>query len=653
MIYWETSAVFTQTNFATNAAGTTLTWTGGGTTVASDVGRFINIRIGTGWNLGKYQIVGWGGARSVVLDRSAGSSKTNGTGDLQKSDILIYNHPIEGRFSQIASIYNTTVNAHPSPTTIDTNKKFNPAWVDLATDATGKLVNSVAGGFTADMVGMYLNRTAGGGTLGKYTIVTYTDPNNIVVDLSMGANLSGATGNVPYTAPPMGNLYITAAATGLAEFVSYSSFQDNGAGLVQYTVAAPFQTFASGDTVQISDVIFKEPSAVNYWSSKHHIRITVNTGVAPVPTTDCVFTQKGGETFHLKDNKIFWPETRTASPGLIAILNTGELDETGEFAQSANHATLIFSPLSNGTCGVIFYTSLSTLVVRWNIYNAVVKSSTANKYKEGYVNEAGYAYNSWMYMRYSTLQHHLYMTSGNWDFYRFNLFNSGLFAPATSWGGSATMEDGFYNHLCGTMGDGTYGTSNPLFMFRGVNVPLLGATPTYRVYMSNMTTGDGMKYIHTNCWPSVTQDEVHGYGSSGKNLFELVCYERRIRVIDENKNPISGAFVRFTSADGAIFNKTYTTNTEGYVNDGDYMWTSWTFGNNAAVYFATPEKRIRVVLQPYPTAPSKSTITCTPYKAVVTMTGYEDYLGYHDVDGTISRHEQLITIQMIKRRRPR
>lgn len=66
---------------------------------------------------------------------------------------------------------------------------------DLATDAAGTALSSVAGGFTAVMIGNIIHITVGTGfTPGWYEITVYTDANNVTIDRSAGANATVGTG---------------------------------------------------------------------------------------------------------------------------------------------------------------------------------------------------------------------------------------------------------------------------------------------------------------------------------------------------------------------------------------------------------------------------------------------------------------------------
>ncbi len=647
MIYWDTSTLWSRTNFATNAAGTTLTWSAGSAVTWFDVGRYINITAGAGWTLGRYRIVTINAARSVIIDRSAGSSLTAGTGSLESSSLSIYNHPTDCLLSHISTVYDTTVNAHPASTTIDTNKKFNLALTDLSSDATGKLINSATGGFTADMVGMYLNVTAGAGfVVGRHTIAVYTDANNIQVATSVGVSLTGGTGNVPYTAPAAGKLFITKASTGVAELVPYSSFQNNGSGLVQYTVTAPVQTFSSGDTVKLYDILFNEPRLSNHYTSDVQWRVVLHEAETPVPIANCNLAIKGGNFLRLLNDKSISIESGKVNLSYIASVTLGDLDETAEFAQSSNFSALTFSPSANARCGFNMNNSLTYSASLLYVYNSVIKSSTA------YTWFISGAFSTELHFKYSTIMSYAYMqTSGNWYFNRVNMFGkSGLLSPGT-WSGVASMSDVYMGDLAGNIGDGGYGTSAPLLDMQGMNIPHLDAHPSYRGYLSFMNTGDGLKFIYTDCTPKLVAADFYGNGSSGKNWFILQCYTRYLKVVDEITGlPIQGAKVTVTSADGSFFKQSYTTDVNGYVNSGASMTQSWTFGSNGTVTFNMIAQRIQLVLSPS-SAPVYTTINYSPYTITCDASGYVSRVVPVSLDSVTAKSEQLILVNMTRRRK--
>lgn len=72
------------------------------------------------------------------------------------------------------------------------------AITDLTSDATGVIISSATGGFTAAMVGNVICITVSGsfGTLGWHQIVGYTSTNTVTIDRSAGTNDTGGVANV-------------------------------------------------------------------------------------------------------------------------------------------------------------------------------------------------------------------------------------------------------------------------------------------------------------------------------------------------------------------------------------------------------------------------------------------------------------------------
>jgi hypothetical protein len=75
------AAQLTLTDLTTDVAGTTLSSVTGGFTAAM-AGNIINIKSGTGFTPGPYEITAYTDTNNVTIDRSAGSSATGGTGSV-------------------------------------------------------------------------------------------------------------------------------------------------------------------------------------------------------------------------------------------------------------------------------------------------------------------------------------------------------------------------------------------------------------------------------------------------------------------------------------------------------------------------------------------------------------------------------------------
>jgi len=644
MIFWDDSSLTSYTNLASNAAGTTITWTGGTETKWHWRNRFLHITAGTGWTVGWYRIVSINGVRSITIDRSAGANKTNGSGHVEYSQLTIEDHPSDCTLTNIKNVFDTTVASHPAATTINTNKKINLTLTDLASDATGLLISSATGGFLSDMVGMKFKVTAGTGwTVGEVTIVTFIDTNNIVIDKSLGTNKTNGTGNIPFTLPPFGNIFITAVATGKGEKIPYSSYQNDGTGYVQFTVAAPLQTFAAGDVVNLWEVLYIVSD--EYHTSNVNWRFETDASTLPVETVNGRFIMTGLETVK-QLNACSVQLHQTVQKGVSSVFQMGTEDTSGELKHYPDRCRWIFTPDATGTTGFWSDPDHGGLVL---LYNSDIICSDAGQWINGMDIRA-----LTMKVVKSTL-HRLGAIPGctAWWYERVNLTGvAGLLsAPNSTWsnGKSTYMYDVFIDQNFQYMCDTTYGTSDPTIVFQNAPIPaIVQEGLPRRWYLTNMNTGMGLMGIWHDIPILFDDDAFYGHGTNSKIWRNFQGYSRRIKVIDVNGNPIAGATVRFTDTTGEWFDETYTTDANGYANSGNILTVSLGYGSGGIYYDVPCFWKVWVITMTglLPAVPIVNIITTDPYTIRVSKAGYEDFYGLHYVGVTDSHLKTEIIVKL-------
>jgi len=526
----------------------------------------------------------------------------------------------------IAAVFDTTVASHPAGVTINTNKVTDLTLTDLVTDATGLLVSSVTGGFTADMLNMPLEITAGTGFIASfYTITEVTDTNNVVVERDMGQSKTGGSGHVLATYPASGNFYITAAATGVSELVPYSSFQDDGAGNVQFTVTAPVQTFAASDTIQFHELCFNNPFDTSVWSTETDWMFNSQEyGLAVNPTIN--FT---GLTMRFENDSSLRGRYRDGvgnSPNQKSpIIRAGTID-TDEYDILENHQTIIFSPTSDGSSGFIWDNGCFTAVY---FYNTVIKSSTDYTWKWSHSTIKS----DYITMWYCTLIGlNWIFDQGNYNLKRLNLINSKGFLSLNTFTRNPVLSDIFIDdQISGTPLTGSFGT-NATVIFSNVNFPIIEGL-TKRIAMGFISTGENFTLKARNCIPNFADDEFDlNSFTDGKLCYFIQEFIRFIQVTDVDGNGIEDVSIKWRSP---TQNNTYLTNSEGYAGSGNSIGMSykhWKMEGNGSGQ--TPTYTI--------TDANPHTFTCS-------KSGYKTKVAEYIID---DRDEQLIKITMEKRRYP-